>query len=360
MRDEVWVELAERRYAVITEPGGPAEVAHHVQRAHPAGTLLVLSDSNVGPLHADAVAASLSQAGRSVLQMVVPAGEASKSIATMERLWTEALEFGVDRGAAIVAIGGGVVGDIGGFLASTLLRGVALVQVPTTVLAMADAAIGGKTGVNTVQGKNLVGTFYQPSVVIQWVGALPTLSERERRSGVAEVVKSALIAGDAELDAFIARSSGIASGDLPSLSWAVRMAGAVKADIVSRDEREGGLRKLLNLGHTFGHAIEHASGYGSWAHGEAVSAGMVIALRYGETLGMTDSSLTERVVEILSEQKLPVTPPSLTLPEWSLPLGADKKRQGDSVQLILCAGPGECRVVPQPLADVVDWLRTLC
>lgn len=360
MSEAVWVELAERRYPVITESEGPAAVAGHVHRARPSGGLLVLSDSNVAPLHANAVASSLEELGRSVTRLAVPAGEASKSFATMERLWTEALEAGVDRSATVVAIGGGVVGDIGGFLASTLLRGIGLVQVPTTVLAMADAAIGGKTGVNTAQGKNLVGTFYQPSAVVQWVGALPTLSERERRSGVAEVVKSALIAGTSELDAFMARSAGIASGDLSSLSWAVRMAGSVKADVVARDEREGGLRKLLNLGHTFGHAIEHASGYGSWAHGEAVSAGMVIALRYGESIGMTDSSLTRQVVEILSEQKLPVAPPSLTLPEWSLPLGADKKRQGDSVQLILCAGPGECRVVPQPLADVVDWLRTLC
>ncbi len=358
--DDIWVELTARRYPVRTESGDAEALCSHVNALAPRGKIFLLSDSNVWPLHAEHVQRALEALGRVVLPLQVPAGEASKSIETMSRLWSECLAAEVERTDVVVAVGGGVVGDIGGFLASTLLRGIGLVQVPTSVLAMSDAAIGGKTGVNTSAGKNLVGTFYQPFAVIQWTGALVTLPEREVRGGLAEVVKSALIAGESELAELERRSASIAAGDLEALTWAVRMAAALKAEVVAADEREGGRRRLLNLGHTFGHAIEHASGYGSWSHGEAVSAGMMMALQYGQVIGINDEKLVSRVRAILVGQKLPVAPPSLTMAEWSSPLRVDKKREGETVKLILCKRPGDCQVLPTPLTDVVEWIRQLC
>lgn len=340
--------------------GGADEVAAEVDAQSRPGRLLVLSDDLVGPLHADPVCASLERRGREVTRLRVPTGEASKSVATIARLWDEALAGDRDRGDTVVAVGGGVVGDLGGFLASTVMRGIDVVQVPTTVLAMADAAIGGKTGINLSRGKNLIGTFHQPRAVLQWVGSLGTLSERERRSGVAEVVKSMILAGEEDFAWLEANADALGAGEAKVMSQAVRRSARLKAEIVSADETEGGRRKLLNLGHTLGHVIEHATGYGAWTHGEAVSAGMVLALRLGASVGVGDSALVERVREVLVRQKLPVDPPSLTLAEWTGPLRVDKKRRGDDIEFVLCEAPGRCRTVPIRLVVAVDWLKTLC
>lgn len=359
MADPVWVELGDRRYPVFQEAGGADAVAAHVDGNARPGRLLVLSDSNVGPRHASTLAASLRERGRIVRALEVPAGEDSKSVGVIGRLWTEALAGDFDRGDTVVAVGGGVVGDLGGFLASTLMRGVDVVQVPTTVLAMADAAIGGKTGINLARGKNLVGTFHQPRAVVQWVGSLGSLPERERRSGVAEVVKSMLLAGEDDFAWLEEHGSALSAGEPAALSESVRRSAALKADIVSRDEREGGARKLLNLGHTLGHVIEQATGYGSWTHGEAVAAGIVLEMRLGIDRGIGDVGLLARVRSALIGQKLPVEPPSLRVDDWTGPLRVDKKRRGDDIEFVLCEGPGRCRIVPISLVTAVAWLKTL-
>jgi 3-dehydroquinate synthase len=347
-------------YPIVAAGGGAEEVAELVERLRPTGRLLVVSDSNVGPLYAKPLADELRSSGREVREFTVEAGESSKCIAVMERLWNEAFAGPIDRDDAVVAVGGGVVGDLGGFLASTLMRGIPVVQVPTSVLAMSDAAIGGKTGINLSAGKNLVGAFHRPCGVIQWIGALPTLSEREHRSGLAEVVKSAMIEGE---DAFAALERGAGSlvaGDPGVTQRGVMMAAHLKARVVHEDEHEGGLRRLLNLGHTFGHALERSSGYGEWTHGECVAVGMVIVCRYGESIGFTDSAVTSRLVSLLESLKLPVSTRSLRVDEWLDPMLRDKKRSGDAIRLILCRKPGVCETVKTPITEIAEWVRTQC
>lgn len=344
-------------YPIVAAAGGPAEVARYVVEIRPRGRLLLISDSNVAPLYGQPLAEELRTAGREVREFQIPAGEASKSVSTMERLWNEAFDGPVDRDDAVVAVGGGVVGDIGGFLASTLMRGIAVIQVPTSVLAMSDAAIGGKTGVNLAAGKNLVGAFHRPAGVIQWTGALSTLSVREHRSGLAEVVKSALIESESAFASLESDAEALASGGLAATERGVMMAAQLKARVVHEDEREGGVRRLLNLGHTFGHALERSSGYGEWTHGECVSVGTAIVLRYGESVGLTDASVTKRVVSLLQTLKLPVATRSLNVDEWLTPMLRDKKRSGDAIRLILCRKPGVCETVKTPITEIAEWVK---
>jgi 3-dehydroquinate synthase len=356
----IWVELGDRRYPVIGLPGDAGSVAASIDEVARPGSLIVLTDENVHAAHGDALSRALDARGRTARWHVIPPGEGSKSVTTISRLWEEVFSEPVQRTDTVVAVGGGVVGDLGGFLASTLLRGIDVVQVATTVLAMSDAAVGGKTGINVPAGKNLVGTFHQPRAVLQWTGALATLPERERHSGVAEVVKSALLAGEEEVAWLETNGVALASGEPAAVTHAVQMSAGLKAKIVADDEREGGARRLLNLGHTLGHVIEHATGYGSWTHGEAVATGMVLALDLGQARGFGTPELRERVVSILAAQKLPVAPPSLTVGQWTGPLAVDKKRTGDSIQFVFCSAPGNCQVVPVPIVDVVDWLSRMC
>lgn len=347
-------------YPIVASSGGPLEVADLVQRIRPKGRLFIVSDTNVAPLYAAGLAGTLRSSGREVREFQVAAGEASKSVATMERLWDEVFSGAIDREDAVVAVGGGVVGDLGGFLASTVMRGIPVVQVPTTVLAMSDAAIGGKTGVNLSSGKNLVGAFHRPDGVIQWIGALATLSEREHRSGMAEVVKSALIAGESEFAALECDAEALAMRDPEATRRGVMMAAHLKARIVHEDEHEGGVRRLLNLGHTFGHALERSSGYGEWTHGECVAVGIVIICRYGESAGFTSPAVTRRVVSLLQTLKLPVSTRSLRVDEWLDPMLRDKKRSGDAIRLILCREPGVCETVKTPITEIAAWVKTQC
>jgi len=337
--------------------GGASAVAGAVAAQRPTGRLLVVTDSNIRDAYARPLVDALVAANRSARLLCVDAGEGAKSPLVLATLWDDALAEPLDRGDAVVAVGGGVVGDLAGFLAATLLRGIAVVQVPTTVLAMADASIGGKTGINVALGKNLVGAFHQPVAVLQWIDALLTLDAREYRSGLAEVVKSALIDGEEALVALEATASSLAVRDGDALLSAIAMAARLKAGIVSRDVHEQGERALLNLGHTFGHAIEHGAGYGGWTHGEAVAAGMMCALRYGASAGLNDSALVARVEALLSTLGLPTRPPTMTLDAWLGPMTRDKKRAGDEVKLILCRRPGACEVVRTGYDALSNWLR---
>jgi 3-dehydroquinate synthase len=224
---------------------------------------------------------------------------------------------------------------------------------------MSDAAIGGKTAINLSAGKNLVGTFHRPCAVIQWTGVLGTLSEREHRSGLAEVVKSAWVEGPEFLEGLEARADELVARDPAATSWAVSRAAGLKARIVAEDELEGGVRRLLNLGHTFGHALERSSGYGSYTHGESVSVGMVMAFRYGESVGFTPVGQTTRLISILRSLKLPEAIPSLRVAEWLDPILRDKKRSGEAIRLILCRQPGVCETVATPISELVDWVNAL-
>jgi 3-dehydroquinate synthase len=317
----------------------------------------VISDSNVGPLHGPRVVQSLSEAGYEVHRFDLAAGEEHKTVASVSRLWEFLLEAGLERDSTVVALGGGVVGDLAGFAAATFLRGVPWIAVPTSLLAMVDASIGGKTGANLPQGKNLVGAFRSPRLVLADPDVLQTLPEAEMTNGLAEVVKHGVI-GDPSLFDRCAAGVGGATSDRCSL---VRRAMAVKVGVVSEDPGEKGRRAVLNLGHTVGHALEQVSGY-RVRHGEAVAIGMVAEARLAERLGVArEQGLAERIAGVLSEAGLPIALPTGTDPPAVLEATAvDKKRVGGKVPFALPIRVGEVRPgIEAPLDLVLSVLREM-
>lgn len=330
-------------------------LAEAVCHAHPGSTVHRISDSTVAALHGSALDEALRRRGRTIHPLVFPAGEAHKNLDTVAALWTDLLEKGVERADAVLAFGGGVTGDIAGFVASTVLRGIAIVQAPTTTLAMCDAAIGGKTGFN-LHGKNLVGTFAPPVAVLAWTPALHTLPGRELRSGLAEVVKSAVLAGEADLAALEASAHQCLVPGSDALHRALERAAALKVRIVREDLRERGVRRLLNLGHTFAHAIEAATGYTRYTHGEAVAIGLVLAARAAASYGGSSVELLDRLVGLLDALGLPTSAPALPANTWQAHLRQDKKKHNNLVSLILPLRPGDVDILPVNPIDLSEWL----
>lgn len=334
------VRTTHARYPVVFVDTAE-EVAKAIIDAAPNGRLLLVSDDNVAPHYLAPLQTALEAHKRQVRTFVVPAGETSKSIERATQLWNEIFDGDVDRQDIVIALGGGVVGDLAGFIASTTMRGLSFIQVPTTMLAMSDAAIGGKTGINVSAGKNLVGAFHQPLAVVAWIATLVTLSRRELVSGLAEVIKSAMIDSPEAVEEFRTIAARAVEGDTQAIRDCARIGAGLKARIVSEDEKERGVRSLLNYGHTFAHAIEHASGYGEWTHGEAVGAGMVVATEYARDVGHASDELVETIRTLVRSVGLPDTPPKMALSEWTEPIFRDKKRSGDSVRLILPRAAGD-------------------
>lgn len=322
--------------------------------------VVIVSDSTVAELYGERLAGALGRFDRSIIHF--PAGEPSKTLETYAWLADELIERRCDRSVTLVALGGGVVGDMTGFLAATYQRGVDFIQVPTTLLAQVDSSVGGKTGVNRPGGKNLLGAFYQPRCVVADTVALRTLPRRELVAGLAEVIKYGLIA-DLEFLAWVERHiDALLEGDDAALQYAVYQSCRIKAQTVAADEREAGQRALLNLGHTFGHAIEAATGYGSWLHGEAVGLGMVMAARLSHRLDRLDASDVQRVVALVERAGLPSRLPATVDTDRLLELMAGDKKVLDGRQrLVALATLGRGVVVegvPQPLlAEVIDSCR---
>jgi 3-dehydroquinate synthase len=308
---------------------------------------LVVSDANVAA-HAAPVRASLERAGMRVTEVSVTPGEPSKSFAEVERICREAARAGLRRADAVVAIGGGVVGDLAGFVAASYLRGVRLVHVPTTLLAMVDSSIGGKTGIDLAEGKNLVGAIWQPDLVVMDTDTLATLPARQRSCGFAEIIKYGLLDGP-ELFAQVA--DWPADGDLTDL---IARCVAHKLAVVAADERESGIRASLNLGHTVGHGIEAAGGYDRYHHGEAISLGLLAALRLAtDTVGL-DEAWRERTRDALARQGLPVTLDAAVATDDILTaMGRDKKNDGHSLNMVLVDGPGGVLLNQDPPLDAV-------
>jgi 3-dehydroquinate synthase len=270
----ITVDLGERSYPIIIGRkllNGGFDLAAHVR----GSDCLVVSNETVAPLYLDALLASL--AGREVTSINLPDGESFKTMATMQAILDELVATGANRDTTVIALGGGVVGDIAGFAAACYMRGVAFIQVPTTLLAQVDSSVGGKTGVNHEKGKNLVGAFHQPRVVLIDTNTLATLPQRELRAGLAEVIKYGAICDAAFLAWLESNMAALLDKDADTLAYAIQRSCELKAKVVAEDEHESGRRAILNFGHTFGHAIEHNQGYGEWLHGEAVAAGMVMA-----------------------------------------------------------------------------------
>jgi len=306
MSEQIPVALGERAYAIHVG-SGILDCAGDLLAPFARGIVPVVTDANVAPLHLRRVAASLERAGLNALPIVLDPGEDTKSFRGLERLTTDLLDSGIDRGGLIVALGGGVIGDVTGFAAGVLKRGIAYAQIPTTMLAQVDSSVGGKTAINTQQGKNLVGLFHQPKLVIADVGVLATLPRRELLAGYAEVAKYGALC-DAAFFVWLEENARDAlAGNVDRLTHMVAHSCRMKAEIVARDERESGDRALLNLGHTFAHAFEAATGYSDrLLHGEAVAIGMVLALRLSVQLGFAPQSDAERLRVHLGNVSLPV------------------------------------------------------
>jgi shikimate kinase/3-dehydroquinate synthase len=362
----VLVSLADRTYSVAIGAGALARLGELARGALGADVsrLALVSDSNVAPLHGCAALSALAAAGFDVVATTVPAGEPAKSLDSFGALQELLVGAGLDRSSAIVALGGGVVGDLAGFVAATLYRGMPCIQVPTTLLAMVDSAIGGKTGINLEAGKNLVGAFHQPRLVLCDPALLATLPARERRAAYGELVKYGLLDGEelyGEVDRLAVELGADSWSEPGSLVTVIRRSVAVKAAIVAADEREavrgpGGDRALLNLGHTVGHAIEVAAGYGALLHGEAVALGLVAASRISAALGLCDPALERRVSATLARAGL-----DTNLDRWLRPdvldrIGVDKKRTGTRIRLVALEGPGRARLVPLELVRLREIL----
>lgn len=332
--DMLRVELGPRSYDIAVFSGGRGLGAFAAERL-PGRVALIVTDAHVLS-HAQAVASALIASGFGVHTVVVPPGEASKSFAQVEILLRQLADVRADRRTAIVAVGGGVIGDLAGFAAATYARGLPLLMVPTTLLAMVDSSVGGKVGVNLPQGKNLVGAFHQPVGVWIDTASLATLPDREFRSGLAEVVKYGVIL-DGEFFAWLESNSGALLAREPTaLRRAIIRSCEIKAGIVEQDEREvSGLRSLLNFGHTFAHAFEAVTGYGEWLHGEAVAAGMVCASRLAERLGRVGNDVTNRLVDLLTAFGLPTVPPTRNPDALLSNMHLDKKSVEGSLRFVL-------------------------
>jgi shikimate kinase/3-dehydroquinate synthase len=359
LADSSVVALGERSYPVVVAAGALAEVGARIAGALPTVRRVALvSDAHVDPLHGDRVAAALGRAGLAVSRHRVVAGEAAKDGPGYLALCDALIAAGHDRGSAVVALGGGVVGDLAGFVAATLFRGVALVQLPTTLLAMIDSAIGGKTAIDTAAGKNLVGAIWQPALVLADPDVLGTLPARERRAGFGELLKYGLLDGEAAYAAIDADAARWADGSLApaALAAAIGRCAAIKAAIVARDERElRGERQLLNLGHTVGHAIESAAA-GAVHHGEAVALGLIAACRVSAALGVADPALEARVHATLVRAGLDADLAPWLRDDVVSRIRVDKKRAGADIGFVTCAGPGRCAVVSVPVARLGEIL----
>jgi 3-dehydroquinate synthase len=338
------VELGERAYPIHIGTGLVDDAALYAP--HVAGRqAAVVTNETVAPLYAARVEAALARAGAGSIRVVLPDGEACKDWQHLDRIFAALLEARLDRRSVLVAVGGGVVGDMAGFAASAYQRGIAHLQVPTTLLAQVDSSVGGKTAINHPLGKNMIGAFHQPCAVIADTGTLATLPPREYAAGLAEVVKYGAIHDVAFLDWIETNADPLRRRDGGALAHAIRRSCQIKAEIVAADERESGARALLNFGHTFGHAIESGAGYGAWLHGEAVAAGMALAAQLSARLGRITPDEARRLVRVLESFGLPVKPPALPLDTWLTFMGRDKKNEGGRITLILLDALGRASVV---------------
>ncbi len=342
----VHVPLGERAYDIAIGSGLLAQAGQYVL---PHKRVIIVSDRQVAGHYLTTLEASLDAAGIRHDAVLVDAGEASKSFSVFERVMNELLALQPDRKTVLLALGGGVVGDLCGFAASVLMRGVPFIQIPTSLLAQVDSSVGGKTGINTQAGKNLVGSFYQPEAVLIDTDTLASLPPRELRAGYAEIVKYGLIGDAAFFEWLEAKGDAVLAGDKAAQVRAIQTSCEAKADTVARDEREGGARALLNLGHTFGHVLEAECGYsGELVHGEAVAIGMVMACRLSQEMGLIDGALEARLVAHLGKMGLPVSPKDIR-GEWNVDalcehFYADKKAEGGALTFIVLEALGQARV----------------
>jgi 3-dehydroquinate synthase len=325
-----------------------------------ASTALIVTNDAVGPLYATALQQALKPHYAQIHQVTLPDGETHKTWQTLNQVFDVLLSQGCDRKTVLFALGGGVVGDMTGFAAACYMRGVPFVQVPTTLLAQVDSSVGGKTAVNHPLGKNMIGAFYQPARVVCDLSSLQTLPAREMSAGLAEIIKYGPIADMVFLDWIEAHIDALMARDPQALAHAVQRSCEIKAWVVGQDERESGLRAILNFGHTFGHAIEAGLGFGEWLHGEAVGCGMVMAAQLSHRLGYIDLALVERLTALIALAGLPVVGPNLGVETYLHHMRVDKKAEAGDIRFVLIDSPGHAKVQGAPDALVGEVIRQCC
>jgi 3-dehydroquinate synthase len=356
--EKVAIELGDRSYDVLIGPGLLGRPDSYAGLAAGAGALIV-TNAVVGPLYIGKLRQALAPLYRRIEHVELPDGEASKDWGTLNRIFNALLAGEFDRRTVLFALGGGVIGDMTGFAAACYMRGVPFVQVPTTLLAQVDSSVGGKTAINHPLGKNMIGAFHQPLRVIADLDALSTLPRREIGAGLAEIIKYGPIADVAFLDWIETHLSQLVALDIGALAHAVKRSCEIKAQVVGRDEREAGLRAILNFGHTFGHAIETGLGYGEWLHGEAVGCGMVMAAELSRRLGLVDAAYVARLTRIVERAGLPVRGPALGVDRYLELMRHDKKAEGGEIRFVVIDSPGHAVVRPAP-DDVVREVVRAC
>jgi 3-dehydroquinate synthase len=339
------VDLGSRGYDIVVERGALRTLGRRLLDLRVGSRVAVFSASAIGRLYGKTVAESLDEAGFTATPVEVPDGEAAKTLGIAERCWNALLEAGLDRTSTVVALGGGSVGDLAGFVAATYMRGLNFVQVPTTILGQVDAAIGGKTAINHPQAKNLVGAFHQPRLVVVDPTTLTTLPDREFRSGLGEVVKHGIVLERAYFDDVEQSVAPILARDAATLERIIGGSCRLKASVVERDERESELRHVLNYGHTIGHALEAVTGFARWAHGEAVALGIVAEARLAERLGVATAATAERQERLLAGLGLPIRTRGIDADAVNDALGRDKKARDGRVPFVLAPTIGSFRLV---------------
>ena len=349
------VDLGERSYPIAIGPGlldDGALLARHIG----GHKVAIVTNTTVAPLYLAKVSGHLRAAGREVLEIVLPDGEEHKNWQSLNLVYDALLQHKCDRKTTLVALGGGVIGDLTGFAAASYMRGVPFVQIPTTLLAQVDSSVGGKTGINHPLGKNMIGAFYQPRAVLADTATLDTLPARELAAGLAEVIKHGAILDATFFDWIEANIEKLTARDPQALAHAIARSCEIKAEVVRKDEREGGLRAVLNFGHTFGHAIENGLGYGAWLHGEAVGCGMVMAADLSARLGLIEPDAVERVRALVRAAGLPASAPDLGEARWIELMAVDKKNEGGEIRFILLKPLGSPAIASAPLEHLRSTL----
>ena len=357
--ETVHIHLGDRSYPILigagllSDPGTWADLPQ-------GSSALIVTNTTVAPVYAAAVQAALAPHFAQVHVLALPDGEAHKGWEALNQIFDLLLGKACDRRTVLVALGGGVVGDMTGFAAACYMRGVPFVQVPTTLLAQVDSSVGGKTAINHPLGKNMIGAFYQPVRVVCDLDSLQSLPARELSAGLAEVIKYGPIADMAFLDWIETHLDALLTRDPAALAWAVQRSCQIKAEVVGQDEREGGLRAILNFGHTFGHAIEAGLGFGEWLHGEAVGCGMVMAAHLSQRLGLVGVAFVQRLTQVIERAGLPTVGPALGVDTYMHHMRVDKKAQAGDIRFVLINGPGHAVVRGAPDALVADVLQACC
>ncbi len=340
------VSLADRSYPIHIGRGlisNAALMLPYLKRKQVA----IVTNTTVAPLYLHALAQPLRDAGVAVIEIILPDGEAFKNNETLQTIYDQLLQHRCERNTTLIALGGGVIGDLTGYAAATYLRGVPFIQVPTTLLSQVDSSVGGKTGINHALGKNMIGAFYQPKLVLADIDTLNTLPPRELSAGIAEVIKYGLIRDLPFFDWLEANIDALMALETAAASHAIYRSCQNKAEVVAADEHEQGERALLNLGHTFGHAIENAMGYGVWLHGEAVAAGTMMAADLSKRMGWLDDHQFARMDALMRKANLPLTPPNLGADEYLRLMQLDKKVADGKIRLILQQGIGKAVITAE-------------